>query len=82
MIWLLLLACSKGESEDSPTELLGPDLAHTPSAAAVLVGESIPVTVTAEDPDGVGELKLYYRTEGGAFWNTLELFQNTSVPEH
>lgn len=73
MIWLLLLACSKGESEDSPTELLGPDLAHTPSAAAVLVGESIPVTVTAEDPDGVGELKLYYRTEGGAFWNTLEL---------
>lgn len=73
MIWLLLLACSKDETEDSQVELVGPELAHTPSAAAVLVGEPIPVSVTAEDPDGVGELKLYYRTEGGAFWNTLEL---------
>ena len=45
MIWLLLLACSKDETEDSQVELLGPELAHTPSAAAVLVGEPIAVSV-------------------------------------
>ena len=73
MIWLLLLACSKDETDDSQAELLGPELAHTPSATAVLVGEPIPVLVSAEDPDGVGELKLYYRTVGAGFWNTLEL---------
>lgn len=73
MIWLLLLACQKDEVTDSVPELLGPELSHTPSAESVLVGQAIPVQVSANDADGVGELKLYYRTEGAGFWNSLEL---------
>lgn len=72
MIWLLLLACNKDQVEDSQADLAPPELSHTPPGA-VLVGSPISLELAAADEDGVGEVTVYYRTQGSGFWNLAEL---------
>ncbi|MCP4806653.1 MAG: hypothetical protein GY884_15030 [Proteobacteria bacterium] len=69
---VLLLACTKDDPGDSGVELAGPVLSHEVPTATFAIGEDIPLSIAAEDADGVGGIDVVYRDQGGAFWNTVE----------
>lgn len=69
---LLGTGCTK-DNVDSGIELAGPVLEHTPPTDSFEIGEAIPLTVKADDDDGVGGVSVAYREDGGAFWSAAEL---------
>ncbi len=76
-LWVGLLGCppvDTGDTTDTTDVVLfeGPTLGHTPPAL-VEAGEAIPVEVTAEDADGVGGVRAYFRPVGDPVWDTLIL---------
>lgn len=69
LVLLLLTACNGGKPDDSagPTTT-GPTLSHTPPTG-VVAGSPLTLTLTATDPDGVGEVSVYHRLTGAADWS-------------
>lgn len=66
-LWLMIVAgCDGGKVEDSQAEFAGPILAHTPPASGT-EGADLALSVTAEDPEGVRAVTLYWRAGGGAW---------------
>ena len=63
--WLLLtlVGCTGEEPKESLVSFEGPTLSHTPPAGA-LAGEDLTLSVTADDPDGVRSVSVFWRTEG------------------
>ena len=69
---ILFVACND-KIVDSGTEInLGPEITFDESTVPALSsGDSLTLTVTAEDPDGVAEVKLYHRQTGAQFWENI-----------
>ncbi len=72
---VVLLAGCAGEADTDPVllpENVGPTLTHD-AFDQVVVGRDLPVAVSAIDPDGVGQVLVYYRTHGESVWDTVFL---------
>lgn len=63
--WLLLtlVGCTGEEPKESLVSFEGPTLSHTPPTGA-LAGADLTLSVTADDPDGVRSVSVFWRTEG------------------
>lgn len=63
--WLLLtlVGCTGEEPKESLVSVEGPSLSHTPPAGA-LADADLTLTVSADDPDGVRSVSVFWRTEG------------------
>lgn len=73
MTWLVLLfACNGKDDQDAGPALVGPEVvidlpASTPE------GQPFVVELSATDPDGVGSVSLFHRTQGATEWLLLPM---------
>jgi len=51
----------------------GPVLTHTPAEGPLMDGDSLTLSVQAEDEDGVAGVRAYFRTGGWATWDWVDL---------
>ena len=72
MLGIILFVACNDKIVDSGVEInLGPEITFDDSALPVLSsGDSLTLSVTAEDSDGVAEVKLYRQT-GAQFWENV-----------
>jgi len=75
-VLFLLLACKDDAKDDSAgPRFVGPELAHTAPTSAI-AGSPLDLAVSASDEDGVANVSLFFRTEGGTDWSNLPLAQD------
>ncbi|MCK6523028.1 choice-of-anchor J domain-containing protein [Myxococcota bacterium] len=67
-----LSACKGADGEDTGEVNLGPTLTHTPPDS-VTQGATLPLSVVAEDSDGVASVTVIYRAQGEEYWSSAEL---------
>ncbi|TNE89904.1 MAG: hypothetical protein EP330_10055 [Deltaproteobacteria bacterium] len=73
---LALVGCNGGgEDTDTgtPVEVAGPTLAHEAPTGVFVEGDSVLLTVTATDPEGVFQVQGSWRRAGSAVWETAAL---------
>ena len=78
MVSLFFLLACNDKVVDSGTDInLGPVITFDDSSLPVLsTGDSLSLSVTAEDSDGVSEVKLYYRQTGAQFWENVVMSES------
>ncbi len=65
---LAIAGCPAPSDTGDPILLEGPVLEHTPPEGTIVEGDSVALTVTAVDPDGVEGVRLYHRELGSDSW--------------
>jgi len=68
VIFLLALLACKPAEDTGEILLEGPVLSHTPPEDSFIAGDPLPLEVSAEDPEGVAEVRVYWRPEEGDTW--------------
>ncbi|MCB9764406.1 MAG: choice-of-anchor J domain-containing protein [Alphaproteobacteria bacterium] len=73
LLALALVGCKGDATDDSAPPNYGPTLVHTEPTETFIEGEGVTLAVEATDPDGVGEVTLYYRTVGDNYWSDYSM---------
>ena len=79
---LFFIAC--GESKDTGSEEVvnyneGPTLSLEIPEQRYIEGNSLPITVSVSDTDGIAEVVGYYRKKGNVYWDQSVLWEGTSA---
>lgn len=69
----LSLACPGPVDSGMPVLAEGPVLEHVPPEQTLVEGDELGLEVSASDPDGVAELRLYFRDAGDDSWGWSDM---------
>lgn len=72
--FLAALGCKGKATDTGPSDVpLGPEMSYSLPTEALRDGDSLPLSVTASDPDGVSTVQVQYRTTGSPYFESLDL---------
>ena len=72
---LLVAGCPAPPDTGDPITLEGPVLEHVPPEGTLVEGDSVRISVSASDADGVAGVRLYHRPAGSDTWDWSDLEQ-------
>ena len=76
MILLWLLACGEEKEDTGYVVNPGPDISFELPTGRWLEGDSLPLSASINDADGVDNVSVMYRHVGSHFWEEITLISN------
>ena len=73
-IWMLLWACGEADKDTgSIPQNVAPVIEWLPPSERIVDGDSLTLSVQISDEDGISAASVYYRSIGGAYWESTSL---------
>ncbi len=72
---IVIVACSSSPEDTGEVGLAGPELTHAVPSDALSDGDSVMLSVTASDVDGVAGVELLYRVHGAEYYTITPVFE-------